>query len=89
MFLNINQTFFRRYGRSGEQARNYEDILRTLRPLRRAELGVIRHIILIVFDCTTNSNRSLIKILMSDNSELARLNSFKDRKCVKNVQINV
>ena len=26
---------------------------------------------------------------MSDNSELARLNSFKDRKCVKNVQINV
>ena len=49
---------------SGEQARNYEDILRTLRPIRRAELGVIRHIILIAFDCATNSNRSLIKILM-------------------------
>ena len=39
---------------------------------------LIRHIILIVFDCKTNSNRSLIKILMSDNSELARLNSFKN-----------
>ena len=24
---------------------------------------------------------------MFDNSELARLNSFKDRKCVKNVKI--
>ena len=26
---NINQTFFRRYGHSGEQARNYEDINQT------------------------------------------------------------
>ncbi len=29
MFLNINQTFFRRFGHSGEQARNYEDINQT------------------------------------------------------------
>ena len=63
LIYNINQTFFRRYGRSGEQARNYEDINQTYNKYFSSDMY--------------KTLLSALNKLMSDNSELARLNSFK------------